>query len=147
LRKRSGANSIAAKRLRSTVFYLDESIYSRHLADAMREAGSNVVTPYDGGLAGMTDESWLAAIGPRRWLALMRDQNIRRRPLERQALVAAKVGAFVCIAGEATAEETAIAVISLLKKMVNIASSERRPFICTFGLGGSLRQIPRRDLL
>ncbi len=113
----------------------------------MREAGAKVVTPYEEGLAGTTDESWLSAIGARHWLALMRDQNIRRRPLERRALVAAKVGAFVCIAGEATAEETSTAVISLLKKMINFASSERRPFICTFGLGASLRQIPRRDLL
>lgn len=147
LRKRLDANSIAAKRLRSTFFYLDESIYSRRLAEAMSEAGANVVTPYEVQLAGATDESWLSTIGARRWLALMRDQNIRRRPLERRALVSAKVGAFVCIAGEATADETATAVISLLKKMVNIASSERRPFICTFGLGASLRQIPRRDLL
>lgn len=113
----------------------------------MREAGSNVVTPFDGGLAGTTDESWLAVIGSRGWLALMRDQNIRRRPLERRALVAAKVGAFVCIAGEATAEGTTGAVISLQKKMVNIAGSERRPFIYTFGLSELLRQIPRRELL
>src|SRR6185437_13670693 len=50
LRKRFGANSIAAKRLSSTVFYLDESIYSRRLADAMRESGATVRTPYDDGL-------------------------------------------------------------------------------------------------
>lgn len=62
----------------------------------MREAGAQVVTPYEGGLAGATDESWLALIGSRRWLALMRDQNIKRRALERRALVSAKVGAFVC---------------------------------------------------
>ena len=69
LRKRLDANSTAAKRLSSAVFYLDESIYSRRLADAMREAGAQVVTPYEGGLAGSTDESWLALIGSRRWLA------------------------------------------------------------------------------
>jgi hypothetical protein len=143
LRKRLDANSTAAKRLSSAVFYLDESIYSRRLAQAMREAGANVVTPYDGGLAGSTDESWLAVIGHRRWLALLRDQNIRRRPLERRALVAAGVGAFVCTAGEATAEEIAAVVLSLLQKMANVAVSERRPFIFAFGLARRLRQLPR----
>src|SRR5882757_8164631 len=87
LRKRSGANSTVAKRLSRTVLYLDESIYSRRLADGMRTAGANVLTPYDTGLAGSPDESWLAEIGARRWLALMRDQNVRRSRPERQALV------------------------------------------------------------
>lgn len=113
----------------------------------MKSIGANVVTPYEVGLAGSPDESWLDAIGKQRWVALMRDQNIRRRPLERRALAAARVAAFVCIAGEATAEETALAVTSLLQKMANIAFSEHRPFIYTFGLGGSMRQIPRRELL
>lgn len=113
----------------------------------MRGAGASVVTPYDGGLAGSTDESWLALIGSRRWIALMRDQNIRRRALERRALVSSKVGAFVCIAGEATADEVTAVILSLIKKMVNIGHSELRPFVYTFGLAGSLRQIPRRDLV
>jgi hypothetical protein len=30
--------------------------------------------------------------------------------------------------------------------MLNIATSERRPFIYTFGLTGSLRQVPGREL-
>ena len=147
MKRRLDANSIAAKRLSNTVFYLDESIYSRRLAEDMRQAGATVVTPFEAGLAGATDESWLTTIGQRRWLALMRDQNIRRRLLERQALVAAEVGAFVCVAGEATAEETASVVTSLLRKMARIATSERRPFIYTFGLAPTLRPISRRELL
>ena len=112
----------------------------------MREAGAQVVTPYEGGLAGTTDESWLAHIGSRQWLALMRDQNIKRRALERRALVAAKVGAFVCTTGEATADEVTTVVLRLIKKMANIGVSEPRPFVYTFGLSGLLRQIPRREL-
>jgi hypothetical protein len=113
----------------------------------MREAGANLVTPFEADLAGSTDEEWLAAIGEKGWLALMRDQNIRRRALERRALVAAGVGAFVCTAGEATAGEVRDAVTGLLQKMVNVAVSEPRPFIFTFGLAGKLRQIPRRELV
>lgn len=146
LRKRFGANSTAAKRLKRTVFYLDESIYSRRLAEGMRAAGPNVTTPYEAELAGSNDQLWLTVMGARGWVALMRDQNIRRRVLEKRALIAAKVGAFICIAGEATAEETTATVVSLLQKMANIASSERRPFVYTFGLSGKTRQISRRAL-
>lgn len=117
------------------------------MAEGMREAGARVVTPFEAGLTGSTDEEWLAVIGEKRWLALMRDQNIRRRALERRALVAAGVGAFVCTAGEATAVEVRVAVTALLQKMLNVAVSESRPFIFTFGLGGRLRQISRRELL
>jgi hypothetical protein len=56
-------------------------------------------------------------------------------------LVSAKVGAFVCTTGEATA-----VVLKLIKKMANIGVSEPRPFVYTFGLAGLLRQIPRREL-
>lgn len=113
----------------------------------MREAGASIVTPFEAGLTGSTDEKWLAAIGQKQWLALMRDQNIRRRALERRALVAAGVGAFICTAGEATAVEVRVVVLAVLHKMINIAASESRPFIFTFGLGGRLRQIPRKELL
>jgi hypothetical protein len=43
----------------------------RRLAEGMREAGANVVTPFDAELVGATDESWLSAIGPGGWLALI----------------------------------------------------------------------------
>lgn len=77
---------------------------------------------------------------------LLRDKNIRRRHLERQALIAAGLAAFVCTAGEATAMETATATLACLRKMVNIGTSEPRPFIYVFGLSGVLRKLPPRDL-
>ena len=146
LRRRSAASSTVAKRLEAAVFYLDESIYSRRLADAMRAAGAQVVTPFEANLAGASDEAWLTAVGSRGWIALMRDQNIRRRPLERRVLLAAGVGAFVCVAGEATAEETANAVTRLLAKMLHLTSGEPRPFIFTFGLSQRVRAVARRHL-
>jgi hypothetical protein len=73
-------------------------------------------------------------------------QDIRRRFLERRALITAGVGAFVCTAGEATAGEVTAAVTALLRKMVNIGVSEPRPFIFTFALAGTIHQLPRREL-
>ena len=146
LKRRSAANSTEAKRLSSATFYLDESINSNALADAIKSAGAAVVRPPDVGLTAADDPTWAAKIGPRNWLVLMRDKHIRRRRLEREALVAAGLGAFVCTAGEATAAETAKAVLTALRTMVNIGTSEPRPFIYVFGLAGVLRKLPSREL-
>jgi PIN like domain len=42
----------------------------------------------------MTDERWLADAGANDWVVLMKDEAIRRRPAERDALIAAQVRAF-----------------------------------------------------
>jgi hypothetical protein len=90
------------------------------------------------------DEERLAACGDRGWLVLTRDQHIRRRVLEREALEAHGVGAFAFTAGQATGSDTADAVARVLPKMAKIAVSEARPFIYTFGLTTPLTRLPMR---
>lgn len=93
---------------------------------------------------GTPDEEWLALAGKKAWIVLMRDQRVRYRPLELQALRDAGVGAFVLTAGQATAHQTADAILGKLKTLLNIVLSERRPFLYTLSLGGSLRRVPLR---
>lgn len=76
---------------------------------------------------------------------LTRDQQIRRRPLERAALNAAGVAAFAITAGQATAEETARVILPLLGKFASMAISEPKPFLYTFGFAGHLSRIARRE--
>jgi len=90
------------------------------------------------------DEEWLPECGNRGWIVLMRDQHVRRRPLELAALRTANVVTFVCTAGQATAEDTASIVTRLIGKFVNISISEPRPCLYTFGLSGSLTRIRLR---
>ena len=71
----------------------------------------------------------------------MRDQRVRHRPIEIDALRNARVGAFVLAAGQATARATADVVAFRLLKMINIATSEPRPFLYALGLSGSLTKI------
>jgi predicted AAA+ superfamily ATPase len=85
-RKPSAANSTAAKRLESTVFYLDESIYSRALYQRMVNLGARVERAGEAFPFGAQDAVWLAGCGQRGWVALTRDRNIRRRALERRAI-------------------------------------------------------------
>jgi hypothetical protein len=108
----------------------------------MREAGATVEHVRGAIEAGLEDVEWLAIVGRERWVALMRDQAVRRRKLEREALKAAEVAAFVYTGGQASAQETADVIVPKLKKMAAIARSERRPFLYGITRNGSLARIP-----
>lgn len=107
----------------------------------MRDAGANVEHAGGAYPFGTTDEVWLSACGERNWIALTRDQRIRRRVLERLAIQRSGAAVFALTAGEATAAETADVVIRLLVKFANMAVSEPKPFLYTFGLAGRLSPV------
>lgn len=129
----SGANLIARPDPTPT-FYVDESIFSNVLIAALTTAG----IPFDRvGHAvpfGAADEEWLTHCGKNRLVALTRDQRIRYRSLEKQALVDHGVACFTFTQGQATAADCAARIITLAPKMLKIASSQPRPFLYTFGL-------------
>jgi hypothetical protein len=58
--------------------------------------------------------------------------------------MAAKVAAFAFTATEATAEDTANTIQPLLQRFANMAISEPRPFLYTFGIRGSLSRVRLR---
>ena len=142
-RKHSAA-SLIEKRLESPVFYIDESIYSKTLSEELERVGISVRRPRVDIPAGTPDIDWLATAGAQGWIVLMRDQRIRYRALELESLTAAGVGAFVLTAGQATAKTTALVVLPKLHKIVNIARSEPKPFLYTFGLTGTLVRVKIR---
>ena len=74
----------------------------------------------------------------------MRDQRVKHRTLEIQSLRDARVGAFVLTAGQATAQSTAVVILSKLTKIVNISRSERKPFLYTLGISGVLSKVKIR---
>jgi hypothetical protein len=55
---------------------------------------------------GTNDETWLSFVGKNGWVVLTRDKRIRYRRLERLALQAANVPAFVFTGGNVTIKET-----------------------------------------
>jgi hypothetical protein len=119
---------------------------SRVLIARMRAMGAQVQNAGDAFPFKTADEEWLAACGERQWFVLTRDKYIRRRVLEREALQHHEVGAFAFTSGQATASETADSVTRVLLKMANIAVSEPRPFLYTFGLNTPLVRVPSRLL-
>jgi hypothetical protein len=107
----------------------------------MREAGANVEHAGGAFPFGTPDAVWLTACGKHNWIVLTRDQRIRRRVLEREAIKQSGAAVFALTAGEATAAETAQVVIRLVVKFANMAVSEPKPFLYTFGLAGRLSRV------
>jgi hypothetical protein len=79
-------------------FFIDRSLGRKHLAQALGDLGFTVHTMasvYGERVAQeLEDERWLADAGQHDWVVLMKDDAIRRRPAERDALAEAKVRAF-----------------------------------------------------
>jgi hypothetical protein len=79
-------------------FLINRSLGRYRLARALRAEGLAVRTMaevYGEAIGqGLDDETWLADAGRNGWIVLMKDDAIRRRPAERDALVAHNVRAF-----------------------------------------------------
>jgi hypothetical protein len=125
-------------------FYVDESIFSKSLVAELAAAG----IPFDRvGVTvplGALDDVWLSHCGKHSYLALTRDQRIRYRPLEKQALIDHGVGCFTFTQGQATATQCAARIVALAPKMAAIAASQPRPFLYTFGLTAGLAKVTLR---
>jgi hypothetical protein len=74
-------------------FFVDECL-GKYLPVQLISAGYDVRS----GLAhfpGIPDVDWLPRVGQERWVLLTKDKDIRRRPIEVEALLAGRVTAFV----------------------------------------------------
>ena len=68
-------------------------------------------------------------MGEKKWIVLMRDQNIGRRPLELEALLRAGVRSFVLVEGQLPDRENAKILVKAIPRMFDIISEHPRPFI------------------
>ena len=106
------------------------------MVSALRDAGANVIRHTARFPRGVVDEVWLAEAGRNDWVVLTRDKRIRYRELERSALQAAKVRAFVFTGGNVTAKDTGAILARALGKIGRICQSVPGPFIYHIGRAG-----------
>ncbi|HEX6024959.1 MAG TPA: hypothetical protein VFZ00_23410, partial [Solirubrobacter sp.] len=103
-------------------FFIDRSLGRRIVPNALREAGVTVHTMADvyGEMVGqrLRDETWLFDAGRRGWVVLMKDDAIRRRPAEREALVAAGVRAFCLTNAQLRGADQARRLVAILDRIL-----------------------------
>ena len=121
----------------SAVVYLDESIYSRALAQALRDAGIGIRCPGQHVPFGASAASWLRACRENRWIAMIRDQRVQYRPNAIAALHAARVPCLVFTGGQVSARESADVILAVIGKLL-LAANKRRPFLYLLSSAGTL---------
>jgi predicted nuclease of predicted toxin-antitoxin system len=113
------------------VFFLDRSLGKRKVADALREAGVDVEVHDDHFPPDAKDEEWLAAVGARGWAVLTKDDRIRYREHEREALLSANVRAFVLTNRNLSGNEMAQIFVAALSRMKTLLTTKDSAFIAT----------------
>lgn len=107
-------------------FFVDRSLGRRLFPDGLRAAGIPLSTlaevygiPAD---ETVSDVTWLHRAGAEGWPVLMKDDRIRYRPAEREALVRAGVVAFCLAGGNLRAAAMAEMVVSQIDPIRRICS-------------------------
>ncbi|MGH2912005.1 MAG: hypothetical protein ACRDJ3_05970 [Solirubrobacteraceae bacterium] len=106
-------------------FFIDRSLGRKHLAQALR--GLDFVVHTMASVYGervaqeLEDERWLADAGERDWIVLMKDDAIRRRPSERDALSEAKVRAFCLTNAQLRASEQSARFLGNIERILRQA--------------------------
>jgi PIN like domain len=143
-KKPSGTPSAASSTSRPpeplTVF-LDESLDSDSIAQALSDAGAIVERLTTHFPKGTDDQTWLSLAGANRWVVLTRDKRIRYRRLERLALQAAQVRAFVFTGGNVTLGETAAILAGAIPEIRELCERDPGPFVYHIGRAGKPRRM------
>jgi hypothetical protein len=84
------------------------------------------------------DEEWLTRAGQEGWVVLTKDKLIRKRPIERHALVAAHVRAFVFTGGNMSGVEMAESIVAAIPRILKIIATTEPPFIARITGSGAV---------
>ena len=120
------------------VFFVDRCLGAHTLPDALRAAGARVEVHGAHFAPAASDEEILRFVGVQGWVFLSKDQNIRRRPAEHQALTEAGVAAFILATGSAKGSVVAAAFVAALERMRRTCRTHTRPIIATVNLAGGV---------
>lgn len=114
-------------------FFIDRSLGRHVVANALRDAGATVHVMADvyGERVGqgLADTTWLADAGRNDWIVLMKDDKIRFRPAELEALTLAGVRAFCLTNANLRGQEMAKRFVTQLATIYRIAAEQAGPYI------------------
>ena len=107
----------------------------------LRDAGLKIELHDDNFPQNALDQVWLTEVGRLRWYVLTRDERIRYRRLEADAVRNARVGMFVVVSKNLTGPHTAQIIVNALGRIQRFISSHRRPFIAKIYRDGHVEKL------
>ncbi len=117
---------------RSFTFYIDECL-GKLVAEELVRAGYHVVTWLDLNHGGVPDSVWLPDICERGFLLLTKDKAQRTTEVERKEIIRCNGRAFMFTNAQRTGPENAALAVRHAKRMLDLASSRKAPFIAKVG--------------
>jgi hypothetical protein len=121
--------------LKSSTFFVDRCL-GRGVGIALRESGLNVEFHADHFADDADDQTWISEVGRRGWVVLTKDKAIRTRPVELQAVVAAKVRMFSLSSGNMTGAQMAEIFVANRLKLGRFIKKHSPPFIARVSAAG-----------
>ena len=123
------------------VFFIDRSLGKIDVPDALRGAGYRCERHDDHWGQTTEDSVWLAGVAARKWVVLTKDERIRYRPLELQALRSARLRTFILICGNVRGADTARILLKAMPKILAVVDAQKGPFIYYVYKDSSVKQI------
>lgn len=119
-------------------FLVDECLGRHDVPDALVRAGERVIRHDERFSSGTQDAVWLAEIANNpSWVVLTKDAQIRRRPLELEALGNARARVFTLTSASLTGAQQAAAFVRALPKIKRLCK-RKGPFIATVTASGAV---------
>ncbi len=108
-------------------FFFDNNL-SKQLSDGMRAFGEDATHLLDHFEPGAEDQVWIPKIAANGWFLITRDEEIRRRPAEKSALVASKLGVFFLGGKQRTRCQIIRQLVRHWPRIKELAAKTRPPF-------------------
>lgn len=128
-RKQSASRIERERQLSLVEFFIDRSIGSGVIASELSARGAKVHIHSRYFKDDELDENWLRFVGERGWVVIHSDAAILKNELEREALIAAGVRAFVFAKRDMKAPEQAKLIAAYLPTMRGWAVTKPAPFV------------------
>lgn len=123
-------------------FFIDECLGRYAVPDALKAAGCSVILHAEVFKPGTLDPDWLKSLAEHRddWVILTKDTRIRRRELERDALLSAGVRVFALTAGNLSGDAQASAFVRGLRAILRFSQASW-PFIAIVTAAGGVKRV------
>jgi hypothetical protein len=131
----------------TTVFFLDENLLGRQIAESLKTAGVRVEVLSDHFPKQTPDVEWLAEVGRRGWLVLSRDTSVGINIPEAIAVAQGHVKMFALVMGNAPRAELVRDIVNAIPKMERFARSHPAPFIAKVYPLGKVKKWQDRNKL
>jgi predicted nuclease of predicted toxin-antitoxin system len=121
--------------------FIDRDTWSRRLGAALDSAAVRYVAHRQRFRGESPDVDWIAAASREGWIAISRDQNIRRKPNELAAIRASRAVIFVLTSGNLGAEATAQILLKALPRIYRSAKGAKRPALFSIHKDGTIGRL------